>query len=186
MTKDTLVLNLFAGPGTGKSTMAAHVFALLKWQGVNCELAPEYAKDKTWEKSLGVLAHQQYVFGKQWFRIARLEGQVDVVVSDSPLLHSLVYGAGHNSPEFTAYVLSEHERRWNYNVFLERVKPYNPSGRNQDEDEAKVLDRRIRDTLDLVGVDYDTYDGTASNAERIANKVIRLLAQGRVTQTPLF
>ena len=50
----TLVVNFFAGPGAGKSSMAAGLFAELKFRGVNCELATEYAKDKVWEGSLGV------------------------------------------------------------------------------------------------------------------------------------
>jgi hypothetical protein len=42
----TILVNLYAGPGTGKSTMAANVFSELKWMGVNCELALEFAKTK--------------------------------------------------------------------------------------------------------------------------------------------
>lgn len=40
------VINLFAGPGSGKSTTCAGVFSKLKLAGVNCEMALEYAKDK--------------------------------------------------------------------------------------------------------------------------------------------
>ena len=41
-----LVVNLFAGPGTGKSTVAAQIFAHLKWQGFSCELVTEFAKER--------------------------------------------------------------------------------------------------------------------------------------------
>jgi len=34
----TLVVNLYGGPGTGKSTTAAATFAELKMAGINCEL----------------------------------------------------------------------------------------------------------------------------------------------------
>lgn len=40
------VINLFAGPGSGKSTTCAGVFNKLKLAGINCEMALEYAKDK--------------------------------------------------------------------------------------------------------------------------------------------
>lgn len=43
----TLVVNLFGGPGSGKSTGAAYVFARLKMLGYNAELVTEFAKDKT-------------------------------------------------------------------------------------------------------------------------------------------
>ena len=68
----TLICNLFAGPGAGKSTMMAAVFAELKWRGIDCEMVTEYAKDKVWEGSPHVLDCQPYIFGKQSFRIHRM------------------------------------------------------------------------------------------------------------------
>ena len=53
-----IVVNLFAGPGSGKSTTCAGVFSKLKLIGINCEMALEYAKDKVWENSLDVLNDQ--------------------------------------------------------------------------------------------------------------------------------
>ena len=52
---DTLLVNFYAGPGTGKSSTMAGVFSELKWMGVNCEMAPEFAKEKVWEGSLNIL-----------------------------------------------------------------------------------------------------------------------------------
>ena len=46
---NTLVINLFSGPGVGKSTTAAMVFAKLKMNGVDCEMALEFAKEKVWD-----------------------------------------------------------------------------------------------------------------------------------------
>jgi len=46
-----LIVDFFAGPGAGKSTTAADVFAKLKWRGVNAELIGEYAKDLTWSEN---------------------------------------------------------------------------------------------------------------------------------------
>ena len=80
-----LIVNLFAGPGAGKSTIAAYVFARLKMAGVNCELAPEFAKDKVWEHNQTALDNQIYVFAKQYYRITRCADQVDVVITDSPV-----------------------------------------------------------------------------------------------------
>lgn len=88
---NAIILNLFSGPGAGKSTMAADIFAKLKRAGVNSELASEYAKDKVWEKSLSILENQIYVFGKQHHRLFRLKSQVDVIVTDSPILLSAIY-----------------------------------------------------------------------------------------------
>lgn len=83
---DTLIVNFFGGPGTGKSTTTAHVFSLLKWKGYNCEMALEYAKEKVWEGSLDVLDDQIYLFGEQYHRIKILENKVDIISCDSPFL----------------------------------------------------------------------------------------------------
>ena len=43
--KETLVINLFGGPGCGKSTTMARLFADLKARGYNVEMVSEFAKD---------------------------------------------------------------------------------------------------------------------------------------------
>jgi hypothetical protein len=143
----TLLINLFGGPGTGKSTTAAGVFHQLKLQGVNCEMALEYAKDKVWEESEQVLGNQLYVFGKQFHRVWRLLGKVDIIITDSPLLNSILYYEDKN-PFFPEMVVFEHSRLNNLDVLLERVKDYNPAGRLQSEEKARALDVKIKGILD--------------------------------------
>lgn len=165
----TLVVNMFGGPGTGKSTMAMHVAALLKWRGLNIELVSEYAKDKVWEESLKVLDNQVYIFGKQHHRLNRLNGQVQAIITDAPLLLSLVYGS--DQPELCELVLAENAKRPNLNIFLERLKAYNPSGRTQDEAGARELDAKIRTMLETTGTEYRIFPGSRESAERIADLV---------------
>lgn len=166
----TLLLNLFAGPGTGKSTTAAAVFAELKYRGVNCEMALEYAKDKVWEKSHHILANQIYVFGHQHHRITRLVGQVSVIVSDSPLLHSIIYDSGEN-PHFAPMVYAEHCKYLNFNVFLGRVKPFNPAGRVHGEEQAKEIDARIRQMLLDWNESFLEIPATPENAHHLVDLV---------------
>ena len=59
-----IVVNLYGGPGSGKSTTAAGIFSELKMLGLNTELVTEYAKDKVWEKHESILDNQIYVFAK--------------------------------------------------------------------------------------------------------------------------
>ena len=89
--KKPLVINLFGAPGAGKSTGAAIVFSKLKMMGINAELVTEFAKDKTWEHNATALGCQEYVFGKQSYRLARCKEDVDVIITDSPLPLSILY-----------------------------------------------------------------------------------------------
>ena len=86
-----IVINLYGAPGAGKSTGAAYLFSQLKLAGINAELVTEFAKDKAWEESKAVFENQVYLFGKQYFRMSRVDVKVDVVVTDSPLLLSSYY-----------------------------------------------------------------------------------------------
>lgn len=174
----TLVVNIFAGPGTGKSTTAAGLFALSKQEGVNCEIVHEFAKDLTWEKRQGALAFQPYVLGKQAYHVHRLLGQVDVIITDSPiLLCGLIYGSNHHVGALALDIFNS----WNtYNVFLTRNRhahKYNPAGRNQTEQEAVELDERILNMLDFNAICYTKYEMQAGGrtASYIAQDVFKLL-----------
>lgn len=170
----TTVINLYGGPGTGKSTTMAGVFYILKSHGVNCEMAPEYAKEKVWEKSLHILDNQLYVFAKQHHTLTRLLGQVDVVITDSPLLLSLYYG-DQESKAFHDLVVEEYKKIERFDVFLTRKKAFQPIGRLQTETEAIAIDDRLRAILQEHGVQYEVYPAVPESAYHIADRVIALL-----------
>lgn len=174
-----IVVNLFGGPGSGKSTMAAYIFSKLKMAGVNCELVTEFAKDKTWEHNIKALACQPYVFGKQCYRMDRCADQVDVIVTDSPLFLTTLYNYDENiEPEFTQLVLKKFNEFNNLNYFLVREKPYISAGRNQTEDQARELDSEILSKLIKMNIKYDKIKGNIESAEDIIFNVRKYL-EGR-------
>lgn len=146
--KKTLYVNLFGGPGIGKSTIAAELFSRLKWNKIDCELVREYAKDKVWEQSYNILDDQLYVSAKQYHRMFILNEKVDIVITDSPLLLGLIYDKTINLPEFNNLILKLNNRFHNLNIFLQRDKDYNPNGRLQTYDEAKEKDNEILNLLE--------------------------------------
>jgi hypothetical protein len=143
-------IQLFAGPGSGKSTGAAYIFARLKMLGVNCELVSEYAKDKVWEGTKAVFENQLYITGKQSYRMSRLRGKVEVIITDSPILMAQIYAKGFPYEKAWCEVLKTvHAEYNNFNVFVHRVKPYNPYGRFQTEKDAIKLDKQIQKLIEL-------------------------------------
>lgn len=157
------VINLFAGPGAGKSTTAAGLFHFMKLEQMKVELVTEYAKDITWEKRHNILTDQLYIFAKQHRRVSRLRGEVDYVVTDSPLLQSLVYRAEGYPAVFDELVLEFWRTFENVNFMLERAKAYVAMGRSQSEDEARAIDATIRGILEEYAVPYENVvaDGQA-------------------------
>lgn len=153
------VINLWGAPGAGKSTTAAALFALMKSAGLRVELVTEFAKALTWAKRGAELTDQFYIFAKQLHRQRVLEGQVDFVITDSPLPLTLIYDQ--REPEsYRDYVLEVFQTFDNVNIHINRVAPYEAEGRNQTEEEAEELAERIWRLAhsldnDLIAVDGD-------------------------------
>lgn len=167
----TLVVNLYGGPGTGKSTTAAALFAILKQDGINAELVTEYAKDRVWDDHHKCLEDQLYILGKQYHRIHRLLNKVQVIVTDAPILLSAFYGENSAYPAFVPLVKQIYGGLNNMDIFLRRVKPYNPSGRMQTEDGAKEIDVKLKEMLDKFDVLYYEQDADREAAINLAGLV---------------
>ena len=168
----TPVLNLFGGPGIGKSTIASGVFSLLKQHGINCELVTEFAKDLTWECRKKTLLNQRYIFGKQYHRQWRVRDEVDVIITDSPLLLGIYYNSDTLSDFFVRDVIVAWNEFDNINFFLNRVKPYNPKGRNQKEEEAIIIDNELKILLNTKGEDYKIVDGDYTGINIITREML--------------
>lgn len=168
-----IVVNLFASPGSGKSTTASGVFYSLKTMGVNAELTGEYAKDLTWAKRHHTLLDQLYVFGKQHHRVWRLKDDVDVIISDSPILMALAYASGYPGCFKETVEWAFHQYN-NVNFLIKRVKPYNPKGRNQTESESSEKHLEIGRMLFDMNVDFYDIDGNQSGVDFIVKKVMEI------------
>jgi len=173
MREKPLVINLYGGPGTGKSTTAAHVFALLKQKDVNAELVREYAKDIVWEGRThllsGVFPYQLVIFSKQNKRMFDLVGKVDVIVTDSPLWLSYHY-SGHDEQMLHLIVRTS---KWYDEVhfFLNRTKKFNPMGRVHDEIESKLIDVQLQKMLEDCRIGCTFIDADKHAAKFILDKI---------------
>lgn len=170
------VINLFAGPGSGKSTIAAELFSIMKKSNISCELVTEFAKDLVWDGTLEDRAEQvEWIFAEQRHRIHRLRNQVDFAIVDSPLLLSNIY-APFNAAGIEAFKLFVHEVHKtydNYNIFLCRNESdkFEESGRVHDFEQSTQKDNEIISLLDAYQYEYTKYYVDFDTANDIFNEM---------------
>jgi hypothetical protein len=168
--KKLKIVNLFAGPGAGKSTTAAGLFYLMKIEGFSVELITEYAKEKVYEGHFGTLSDQIYIFGKQQRRAKKLIGHVEYAITDSPLMLSTLYNKD-LSDSFEDLVYETYSSYENINFFINRCKPYVKIGREQDESEAIALDNKLIRLLSNWAIDYEKIDGLSTAPQTILDHI---------------
>lgn len=168
------VINIYGGPGTGKSTVAAEVFVAHKKSGYDVELIPEYAKSMVYEKRFNILGEDQlYILAKQHRCIYRLLDQpMDYVIVDSPIINSAAYNLHTNlNQDILNLLVRELDRKYdNINIFLERNPDYgyNPNGRLQSTtEEADQKADDIRQRLAHFNIDYTTMINDEHTVEKI-------------------
>ena len=164
-----LVINLFGGPGCGKSTQAAYIFSRLKMLGLNVELVTEVAKDFVWEHNEKSLGCQPYIFGKQSYRLDRCKDEVDIIVSDCPLILSAFYNYDKGiEPEFTKTVVKKFKTYNNLNFFVNRVShEYELKGRIHTQEEAFTIDQQLKSKLKKFHIPFTYIDGKIEEVEKI-------------------
>jgi nicotinamide riboside kinase len=155
----TVFINIFGGPGTGKSTTAASLFTKMKIAGYSVELVTEVAKDFVWEEREKTMDIQPYITIKQYRNLFRLKGKVDYVVGDASILMGILYAreyATNLPPSYEKFVYDLHNQMLSpsLNIFLERSHAYDINGRYQTEDQARQLDRNLIKVLDDYQVEY--------------------------------
>jgi nicotinamide riboside kinase len=174
--KKPIVVNLTGSPGAGKSTGAAKMFSELKMLGINCELVCEFAKDKTWEHNSTALSCQEYIFGKQSYRLARCRDEVDVIITDSPLPLTIIYTKDEKIKRpLTELVMAIYDSYDNINFFINRTKPYNPKGRNQTAEESNALSTEIKELYQRLNIPYTEITGDEEGYQKAIAKVVTKL-----------
>ena len=168
-----IIVNLFGGPSSGKSTTAAGMFHKLKMQGVNCEIVTEFAKHMTWKEDFNTLKNQVYVHAKQHDRMFHLVDKVDVIITDSPTIMGLIYCDWNVFPKsFETLVVDLFNTQGdNMNYLLRRAKPYQTAGRSQTEEEAVEKDWQIVELISRHGIECNMVQGDESAVDRILSQI---------------
>lgn len=172
--KKLTVINLFGGPGVGKSVTAARLFANMKTHGMKVELIHEIAKDLVWEQRYNMFGEQDYIFAHQHRLIRRLvHHDIDYAVVDSSILLTLFYMKDEFPQSFRQFVIDVFNSYNNINILLSRNPnfEYQQWGRNESEEESKVIDNTIQQYFDSSNTPY-TVVQAGDEAERMILDVV--------------
>lgn len=152
----TKLINLFGGPGVGKSSIAAGLTYELKKKHISCNNPYEFPKTVAWDNNMAAIKDQLYIFANQHRGIAQAYGKVDYIIVDSPILFSVIYNTWYTkgypaeryNESFNQMVIDLHKSYDSINILLERNnKPFNSEERFQNLEEAIKLDEHIKNTL---------------------------------------
>lgn len=175
-----IVIDIYGSPSSGKSTCAAFVFSKLKMLGVKCELVTEVAKDLVWDENTKALANQAYVFGNQFYKLSRLQGSVDVAVTDSPLLLSILYNRCSMLGSSFYKAVSDVAKSFDcLSYFLPVVKgtAYESTGRIHNEQQSSSLSHEVLMLLSAHDVDYKTISHDERSMMSIVDDVMAALGR---------
>ena len=140
-------INIFGGPGAGKSTTASGLFYEMKKHWIEAEYVQEYAKELVWSDSTHMLSEQNYIFAEQEHRLNRLREKVAVAISDSPLLLSSFYAPSGYPSSFHQSVFDFFHTYDNVNILVKRSHEYSLKGRLQGQDDADYIAHEMEEYL---------------------------------------
>jgi deoxyadenosine/deoxycytidine kinase len=169
----TTVINLIGGPGIGKSTLAAELYAKMKRKHMNVEMVREVAKEWALEgRQIGPF-EQLSILGEQIKRESSLFNKVDYIVTDSPVLLGAFYlEYNHNQdfmnkPILDYYYFAQTNGVKFINYKLPRINPYDTKGRFESEKEATDIDDAIYFYLACLDYDFNGLEYLKTNEEII-------------------
>ena len=158
---DTVVVNLFGGPGIGKTTTANRLVGQLKMNDIDAVYISEYIKELIYKANSdrvssadkevasklldGSLYSQSCVFARQKELLDIHVDQVPVIVTDSPLPLNVIY-LKDNSEAYNKDVLRcFNDEYLNINIVLQRDPNalFQSEGRIHDKKESVVKDMEI-------------------------------------------
>ena len=177
----TYLINLISGPGSGKTTLAALIFAKLKLEGFVCEYVQEFAKTLVWTKDFDTLNNQYYVSKKQADLFEQMVGHVNFIITDGPILNGLYYNRHNkdntsNIEKTESLIVGSYNKFNNINIFLERGEfKYEQHGRIQTEDESKEIDTILKHMLKGFGIKYRCFLSSPNSVDSIVEHILEIV-----------
>jgi hypothetical protein len=156
----TKVINIIGGPGCDKSLFTAAIILYLNLHHKTVEQIPDFAKSLVWQKDYEALKNQYNIAQQQFRMLELLDGQVQYLVTESSLPQIMYYNEHYpdnicDIAKTRKQILEWYKQHNNINVMVERgERKYVHTGRFQDEEQAKEVDRGMRALLRREGITF--------------------------------
>ena len=167
----TQVINIIGGPGCDKSLITSAIIVFLKLREKTIEVIPDFAKSLVWQQNFEVLKNQYFIAQRQFEMLSLLDGQVQFLITECSLPQVLYYNENYldnicDIEKTRKQILEWYNQCNNINVFVERGdRKYTRTGRFQDEEQARAIDRGMLELLNREELPYTVLpsDVTAVN-----------------------
>jgi hypothetical protein len=149
---------------------------------MSVELVNEFAKICVWEKNFEMLEDQLYVMAKQNRSVYRLEGQVEICITDSPIMLSSIYRDAYGTPKYSDLIdqlaFECFNRNDNINFMMKRSdKTYEQVGRKQDLQGAKAIDDKLYNMFKKYDLSFNHLEANEQSIDNAYKYVKRWLTR---------
>lgn len=167
-------INIYGGPGVGKSTVASLVFAELKIKSFNVELVNEYTKELIYDGYLLKDIDKEFqnkILIEQLRRELIYFHKADIIVTDSPLMLNAFY----NGSDESLYLSNMTKSRDDLNFYLIRNNnSFSKNGRWHNKKESLGIDSTMLLFLKKYGIDLIIVEGNSKEkSEKIVDIVLK-------------
>jgi hypothetical protein len=175
----TQVINIIGGPGSEKSLITSALILHLKLQNRTVEVIPDFAKSLVWQRNFEVLKNQYFIAQRQFEMLSLLDGQVQYLITECSLPQVLYYNENYldnicDIAKTRTQILAWHGQFNNTNILVERSdRKYVHTGRFQDEEQARAIDRGMRVLLDREAIPYTVLAPDVGQVNAFATNLVQ-------------
>jgi hypothetical protein len=128
-----------------------------------------------WEERGNIFTDQLYMLAKQNRKLLRLDGKVEYVITDSPIIMSEAYVNDTPYRDTLTQLIKEVFLSYNnINIFINRSHEYQEIGRNQTSEEAMELATQIKTLLVKHDVEFTEFDSDKVTPEGLLSHLLTL------------
>lgn len=180
--KRTIVVNLIAPPNSAKRQTGEKLCEELLKQGVTCSLVSQSGKGHETARYSSV-KDEIYIFSKQFHKMFRLHGNIEVVVTDRPLVLSLYYnykyGKGYYN-RLNDLILEQDKNFYNMNFYLDNRFPTHDY--DIDIEELMDMDGELKNLLKEFNISYMVVSDSQKRVKEMSELIIAEVEEYRASE----